>query len=143
MFRSWTFIYESDEENFFIFSDKHTGIPVNKQQQQKAANMREPRRMKSINDAFDNLRNSIPSTLNADRRLSKVDTLRLAIRYTGHVSDLVQTTTELPTEAAMKKNSRAHEKVIVRCHFTGKFHLSVVYPLTPLPSHPLIKLISR
>lgn len=124
---------ESDEENFFFFSDKHTGKPVKKQQQRKAANMRERRRMKSINDAFDNLRNSIPSTLNADRRLSKVDTLRLAIRYIGHLSDLVQTTTELPTEAAMKKNSRAHEKVIVRCHFTGKFQLFAVYSLTPPP----------
>ena len=122
---------ESDEENFLFFSDKHTGKPVKKQQQRKAANMRERRRMKSINDAFDNLRNSIPSTLNADRRLSKVDTLRLAIRYIGHLSDLVQTTTELPTEAAMKKNSRAHEKVIVRCHFTGKFQLPYPSPIPP------------
>lgn len=113
---------ESDEDNFFFFTDKHTGKPVKKQQQRKAANMRERRRMKSINDAFDNLRNSIPSNLNADRRLSKVDTLRLAIRYIGHLSNLVQTTTDLPSEAAMKKNSRVHEKIIVRCHFSGKFY---------------------
>ncbi|XP_061180402.1 pancreas transcription factor 1 subunit alpha-like [Saccostrea echinata] len=109
---------ESDEENIFFFTDKHSGKPVKKQQQRKAANMRERRRMKSINDAFDNLRNSIPSTINADRRLSKVDTLRLAIRYIGHLSDLVQTTTDFPTEAAMKKNSRAQDKIIVRCHFS-------------------------
>lgn len=113
---------ESDEDNFFFFTDKHTGKPVKKQQQRKAANMRERRRMKSINDAFDNLRNSIPSNLNADRRLSKVDTLRLAIRYIGHLSNLVETTTDLPSEAAMKKNSRAHEKIIVRCHFSGKLY---------------------
>lgn len=113
---------ESDEDNFFFFTDKHTGKPVKKQQQRKAANMRERRRMKSINDAFDNLRNSIPSNLNADRRLSKVDTLRLAIRYIGHLSNLVQTTTDLPSEAAMKKNSRVHEKIIVRCHFSGKIY---------------------
>lgn len=111
---------ESDEDNFFFFTDKHTGKPVKKQQQRKAANMRERRRMKSINDAFDNLRNSIPSNLNADRRLSKVDTLRLAIRYIGHLSNLVETTTDLPSEAAMKKNSRAHEKIIVRCHFSDE-----------------------
>lgn len=113
---------ESDEDNFFFFTDKHTGKPVKKQQQRKAANMRERRRMKSINDAFDNLRNSIPSNLNADRRLSKVDTLRLAIRYIGHLSNLVETTTDFPSEAAMKKNSRAHEKIIVRCHFSGKLY---------------------
>lgn len=111
---------ESDEDNFFFFTDKHTGKPVKKQQQRKAANMRERRRMKSINDAFDNLRNSIPSNLNADRRLSKVDTLRLAIRYIGHLSNLVETTTDLPSEAAMKKNSRPHEKIIVRCHFSDE-----------------------
>lgn len=111
---------ESDEENIFFFTDKHSGKPVKKQQQRKAANMRERRRMKSINDAFDNLRNSIPSTINADRRLSKVDTLRLAIRYIGHLSELVQTSAEFQTEVSMKKNSRTHDKVIVRCHFSGK-----------------------
>ncbi|XP_048755468.1 pancreas transcription factor 1 subunit alpha-like [Ostrea edulis] len=109
---------ESDEENIFFFTDKHSGKPVKKQQQRKAANMRERRRMKSINDAFDNLRNSIPSTINADRRLSKVDTLRLAIRYIGHLSELVQTSAEFQTEVSMKKNSRTHDKVIVRCHFS-------------------------
>ena len=43
-----------------------------------AANMRERRRMQSINDAFDSLRQHIP-TLPYEKRLSKVDTLKLTI----------------------------------------------------------------
>ena len=43
-----------------------------------AANMRERRRMQSINDAFESLRQNIP-TLPYEKRLSKVDTLKLTI----------------------------------------------------------------
>ena len=45
-----------------------------------AANMRERRRMQSINDAFESLRQHIP-TLPYEKRLSKVDTLKLTIGY--------------------------------------------------------------
>ena len=44
----------------------------------QAANLRERRRMQSINDAFDGLRQHIPS-LPYEKRLSKVDTLKLTI----------------------------------------------------------------
>ncbi|ESP01786.1 hypothetical protein LOTGIDRAFT_70439, partial [Lottia gigantea] len=57
--------------------------------QRRAANLRERKRMKSINDAFENLRTCIPATENADRRLSKVDTLRLAIRYISYLSNVI------------------------------------------------------
>ena len=43
-----------------------------------AANMRERRRMQNINDAFESLRQHIP-TLPYEKRLSKVDTLKLTI----------------------------------------------------------------
>ena len=48
------------------------------QQQRQAANHRERKRMQSINEAFEGLRVCIP-TLPYEKRLSKVDTLRLAI----------------------------------------------------------------
>ncbi|XP_005387289.1 PREDICTED: pancreas transcription factor 1 subunit alpha [Chinchilla lanigera] len=47
------------------------------------------RRMQSINDAFEGLRSHIP-TLPYEKRLSKVDTLRLAIGYINFLSELVQ-----------------------------------------------------
>ena len=47
-------------------------------QQRHAANLRERKRMQSINDAFEGLRQHIP-TLPYEKRLSKVDTLRLTI----------------------------------------------------------------
>ncbi|XP_021050500.1 pancreas transcription factor 1 subunit alpha [Mus pahari] len=60
------------------------------QQLRQAANVRERRRMQSINDAFEGLRSHIP-TLPYEKRLSKVDTLRLAIGYINFLSELVQT----------------------------------------------------
>ena len=51
---------------------------VQQVQQRHAANLRERKRMQSINDAFEGLRQHIP-TLPYEKRLSKVDTLRLTI----------------------------------------------------------------
>ncbi|XP_057374725.1 pancreas transcription factor 1 subunit alpha-like [Daphnia carinata] len=56
--------------------------------QRQAANLRERRRMQSINDAFEGLRTHIP-TLPYEKRLSKVDTLRLAIGYISFLAELV------------------------------------------------------
>ena len=47
-------------------------------QQRFAANMRERKRMQSINEAFESLRQLIPIRP-YEKRLSKVDTLKLAI----------------------------------------------------------------
>ncbi|RZC38984.1 pancreas transcription factor 1 subunit alpha, partial [Asbolus verrucosus] len=46
--------------------------------------------MQSINDAFEGLRAHIP-TLPYEKRLSKVDTLKLAIGYINFLSELVRT----------------------------------------------------
>lgn len=58
-------------------------------QQRQAANMRERRRMQNINDAFEGLRAHIP-TLPYEKRLSKVDTLKLAIGYINFLNELVR-----------------------------------------------------
>lgn len=58
-------------------------------QQRQAANLRERRRMQSINEAFEGLRSHIP-TLPYEKRLSKVDTLKLAINYIGFLSEIVK-----------------------------------------------------
>lgn len=55
-----------------------------------AANLRERKRMQCINEAFEGLRKHIP-TLPYEKRLSKVDTLRLAICYINFLSELIST----------------------------------------------------
>uniref|UniRef100_A0A8C5PN84 BHLH domain-containing protein n=1 Tax=Leptobrachium leishanense TaxID=445787 RepID=A0A8C5PN84_9ANUR len=56
--------------------------------QRKAANVRERRRMLSINSAFEELRGRVP-TFPYEKRLSKIDTLRLAIAYIALLSDIL------------------------------------------------------
>lgn len=73
----------------------------------KAANVRERRRMKTINDAFEGLRSRIPVRLqwptssstslstsctssSDSRKLSKVHTLRLAVCYIQHLTKLIR-----------------------------------------------------
>jgi len=58
-------------------------------QQRQAANLRERRRMQSINEAFEGLRSHIP-TLPYEKRLSKVDTLKLAISYITFLGEIVK-----------------------------------------------------
>lgn len=58
--------------------------------------------MQSINDAFEGLRAHIP-TLPYEKRLSKVDTLKLAIGYIQFLSDLVRhDRTNVSTEGTTK-----------------------------------------
>ncbi|KAJ8025302.1 Protein Fer3 [Holothuria leucospilota] len=57
--------------------------------QRKAANIRERRRMFGLNDAFDQLRKKVP-TFDHENKLSRIETLRLAIRYIGFMTDELQ-----------------------------------------------------
>lgn len=83
-------------------------------QQRQAANLRERRRMQSINDAFEGLRAHIP-TLPYEKRLSKVDTLRLAIGYIGFLSELVNSGRH-PTDPLQSQAAEQPKKVIIQCH---------------------------
>ncbi|PVD29800.1 hypothetical protein C0Q70_09057 [Pomacea canaliculata] len=60
------------------------GMPV----QRCAANVRERKRMLNINSAFDELRCHVP-TFPYEKRLSKIDTLRLAIAYIALLRDIL------------------------------------------------------
>lgn len=53
-----------------------------------AANARERRRMNSLNDAFDRLRDVVPS-LGNDRKLSKFETLQMAQTYIAALHELL------------------------------------------------------
>lgn len=56
------------------------------QAQRRAANVRERKRMQNLNKAFDSLRNNVP-TFTYEKRLSRIETLRLAIMYIQFMSE--------------------------------------------------------
>ncbi|XP_050295523.1 protein lin-32-like isoform X2 [Anthonomus grandis grandis] len=64
------------------------GVEVMKKRR-LAANARERRRMNSLNDAFDRLRDHVPS-LGNDRKLSKFETLQMAQQYIAALHELLQ-----------------------------------------------------
>ncbi|XP_077160108.1 pancreas transcription factor 1 subunit alpha [Paroedura picta] len=107
------------------------------QQLRQAANVRERRRMQSINDAFEGLRSHIP-TLPYEKRLSKVDTLRLAIGYINFLSELVRADRPLCGPAA--GHSPCPPKKVIICH-RGTARLPSPsdpdYGLPPLAGHSL------
>nr|XP_033785498.1 pancreas transcription factor 1 subunit alpha [Geotrypetes seraphini] len=105
------------------------------QQLRQAANVRERRRMQSINDAFEGLRAHIP-TLPYEKRLSKVDTLRLAIGYINFLSELVQS--DLPLRSPGSDGNSQPKKVII-CHrgTRSPSPSDPDYGLPPLAGHSL------
>ncbi|EPB78912.1 Helix-loop-helix DNA-binding domain protein [Ancylostoma ceylanicum] len=62
---------------------------VEEEGDRRAANVRERKRMCSINVAFIELRNYIP-TFPFEKRLSKIDTLNLAIAYINMLEDVLR-----------------------------------------------------
>ncbi|XP_043922026.1 pancreas transcription factor 1 subunit alpha [Protopterus annectens] len=105
------------------------------QQLRQAANVRERRRMQSINDAFEGLRSHIP-TLPYEKKLSKVDTLRLAIGYINFLSDLVQS--DMPLRNSSNETCSQPKKVII-CHRGTRSPSpnDPDYGLPPLAGHSL------
>ncbi|XP_035490339.2 pancreas transcription factor 1 subunit alpha [Scophthalmus maximus] len=104
-------------------------------QLRQAANVRERRRMQSINDAFEGLRSHIP-TLPYEKRLSKVDTLRLAIGYINFLAELVQS--DLPIRNSSSEMHVQPKKVII-CHrgTRSPSPSDPDYGLPPLAGHSL------
>ncbi|XP_065053730.1 pancreas transcription factor 1 subunit alpha-like isoform X2 [Rhopilema esculentum] len=96
--------------------------------QRQMANLRERKRMQCINEAFEGLRSHIP-TLPYERRLSKVDTLRLAISYINFLADLINSDEGVPGQ--FPKSFEGSKKVII-CHRDGR-----EFGLPPLAGHSL------
>ncbi|KAI1242768.1 hypothetical protein IHE44_0000315 [Lamprotornis superbus] len=57
--------------------------------QRQAANIRERKRMFNLNEAFDQLRKKVP-TFAYEKRLSRIETLRLAIVYISFMTELLE-----------------------------------------------------
>lgn len=85
-------IYQSNHNDETKESSKKgqpsAGMEVMKKRR-LAANARERRRMNSLNDAFDRLRDVVPS-LGNDRKLSKFETLQMAQTYISALHELLQ-----------------------------------------------------
>ncbi|KAL7638960.1 UNVERIFIED_CONTAM: hypothetical protein RMT77_010494 [Armadillidium vulgare] len=77
--------------------------------QRRAANIRERRRMFNLNEAFDKLRRKVP-TFAYEKRLSRIETLRLAITYISFMTELLASDNEASaasvTSSTMTSSSR-------------------------------------
>lgn len=71
-------------------------------EQRRAANMRERKRMQSINEAFESLRTQLP-TLPYEKKISKVDTLKMAIAYILFLTELLNDDNKSSTNSAAAK----------------------------------------
>lgn len=71
-------------------------------EQRRAANMRERRRMQSINDAFEKLRTQLP-TLPYEKKISKVDTLKMAIGYINFLTETLNNDTRYNSQSGGAK----------------------------------------
>ncbi len=88
--------------------------PIKRMHQRNAANQRERKRMRTINEAFEGLRERVPLA-SGDRKLSKVDTLRLAIRYISQLSDMISAV-DAPEGCFGHRAEPQPAKIIIRCH---------------------------
>ncbi|CAF2625404.1 unnamed protein product [Rotaria sp. Silwood2] len=91
--RSSKSIHTYDEFDAYDIDDVNHMDPNQNSGQRHAANLRERKRMQSINDAFEGLRTHIP-VHPYEKRLSKVDTLRLAIDYIAFLNRLLSSTSQ-------------------------------------------------
>lgn len=94
-------------------------------QQRQAANMRERRRMQSINDAFEGLRIQLP-TLPYEKKISKVDTLKMAIAYINFLTDLLNKDTSYNSRST---GSKEVKKFIYTFKSFSKIFLNFDYNL--------------
>lgn len=86
--------------------------------QRRAANIRERRRMFNLNEAFDKLRRKVP-TFAYEKRLSRIETLRLAITYISFMVELLD---------GGPKNGRIDSPI---CHFSNPRSDFLPYSLLP------------
>lgn len=91
--RTGKLIHSYDSFDAIDFEDINENDPNQTSGQRHAANLRERKRMQSINDAFEGLRTHIP-VHPYEKRLSKVDTLRLAIDYIAFLNRLLNSTSQ-------------------------------------------------
>lgn len=103
--------------------------------QRQAANMRERKRMKTINDAFEGLRAKVPFATESDKKLSKVDTLRLAVEYIQYLANILESC-GVSTASKRKRMGESNGKVILICSHSA-FDTSNSLLTQPIYGHSL------
>lgn len=100
--------HSSDGENTSKNSKRKRRRPrlTGLSKQRQAANARERSRTHSVNSAFSALRILIP-TEPSDRKLSKIETLRLASSYIAHLGSMLRSGTQCPNVAKVAEHSGA------------------------------------
>ena len=96
-------------------------------EQRTAANVRERKRMFSMNDGFDELRKHLPK-FSYENKLSRIETLRLAIIYIQYMTDIVKNN-KTPTEATVRSLKHGWPSSKPRYHFP---------PFLPAHLYPMI-----
>ena len=76
--------------------------------QRRAANIRERRRMFNLNEAFDLLRRKVP-TFAYEKRLSRIETLRLAMTYINFMTQVVESKPETDSTKEDKDKNNGEE----------------------------------
>ncbi|KAK4472314.1 hypothetical protein MN116_003579 [Schistosoma mekongi] len=90
---------------------------------QSVAKVRERKRMFSINSAFEALRSCLP-TFPYERRISKIDTLRLAIAYLALLKDLLANLEMMNTDQTVKRGQLVIQFMIKRLNSSKRHELS-------------------
>ncbi|OQV19624.1 putative Pancreas transcription factor 1 subunit alpha [Hypsibius exemplaris] len=104
-------------ENGFSRRSKKRKGPHTHMVQRQAANLRERRRMQSINEAYEELRHHIPVEP-YERRLSKVDTLKTAMKYIAFLAEVLSNDRDGDTTGGVKRGPVKEEepvKIILQC----------------------------
>ncbi|GAB6025132.1 hypothetical protein CHUAL_010557 [Chamberlinius hualienensis] len=83
------------QNNYEIEENQQNQLLINPPRQRQSANARERDRTHSVNSAFTSLRTLIP-TEPADRKLSKIETLRLASSYISHLGTVLMAGSDQP-----------------------------------------------
>ena len=85
-------------------------------QQRLAANIRERRRMCNLNNAFDRLRRRVPAFPH-EKRLSRIQTLRLAITYISFMTEIVS---GQDIQTLIKQNQQNNKHVVWQPYELGE-----------------------
>ena len=115
-------IVNENSENCSEYTTQYTynadGEIISYRVQRFAANVRERKRMLSINSAFEELRCHVP-TFPYEKRLSKIDTLRLAIAYISLLRDMLSS--DMESVAFIDKSLKLKGKKRPRWNTSGKW----------------------